>query len=408
MFKGLRIRLTLWFMLLSGVAFFILAIGNTYLFQKSLTQQLDDELKALTEQVAPLVYIVRNDLQARGLVEQLHKSPFGYKTTVQLFDAHGNIDEEHGEKGNPKLYLNTREVESVSGTLRSKSVPLFQDGHLFGYLQIQIPTAQRDLSVDKFVLSKILLGPIFLLGLAWAGYLVSGKAVEPVEESYRILKMFVQDASHELKTPVATIQITAENLAEDVKENPDLSERLSIITRNTDRMSNLVSDMLTLAKMEVVQTEAKLVRVSLKDILERQKEEFTPRFESSEKALEVQLGETPTIMGDAESLNHLFSNLIENALKYSEKGAVVKVNLKTRDAKACVVVEDNGLGIPKEAIPRLFDRFYRVDKKAARAKGGTGLGLSIVKTIADMHHAVIEVSSTEGKGTTFTVTFPAA
>lgn len=408
MFKGLRIRLTLWFMLLSGVAFFILAIGNTYLFQKSLTQQLDDELKALTEQVAPLVYIVRNDLQARGLVEQLHKSPFGYKTTVQLFDAHGNIDEEHGEKGNPKLYLNTREVESVSGTLRSKSVPLFQDGHLFGYLQIQIPTAQRDLSVDKFVLSKILLGPIFLLGLAWAGYLVSGKAVEPVEESYRILKMFVQDASHELKTPVATIQITAENLAEDVKENPDLSERLSIITRNTDRMSNLVSDMLTLAKMEVVQTEAKLVRVSLRDILERQKEEFTPRFESSEKVLEVQLGETPTILGDAESLNHLFSNLIENALKYSEKGAVVRVNLKTRDAKACVVVEDNGLGIPKEAIPRLFDRFYRVDKKAARAKGGTGLGLSIVKTIADMHHAVIEVSSTEGKGTTFTVTFPAA
>lgn len=408
MFKGLRIRLTLWFMLLSSVAFFVLAIGNTYLFQKSLTQQLDDELKALTEQVAPLVYIVRNDLQARGLVEQLHKSPYGYKTTVQLFDAHGNLDEEHGEKGNPKLFLNTCEVESISGLLRSKSAPLFQDGHLFGYLQIQIPTLQRDLSVDKFVLSKILLGPVFLMVLTWAGYLVSGKAVEPVEESYRILKMFVQDASHELKTPVATIQITAENLAEDVKEDPDLSERLAIITRNTDRMSNLVSDMLTLAKMEVVQAEAKLVRTSLKAILERQAEEFAPRFESSEKKLDVQLGETPAIMGDSESLNHLFSNLIENALKYSEKGAVVKVVLRTRDGKACVIVEDNGLGIPKEAIPRLFDRFYRVDKKAARAKGGTGLGLSIVKTIADMHHAAIEVASTEGKGTTFTVTFPSA
>ncbi|MBX9948819.1 MAG: HAMP domain-containing histidine kinase [Candidatus Obscuribacterales bacterium] len=408
MFKGLRIRLTLWFMLLSGVAFFILAIGNTYLFQKSLTQQLDDELKALTEQVAPLVYIVRNDLQARGLVEQLHRSPYGEKTTVQLFDAHGNLDEEHGEKGNAKLYLNTCEVESISGTLRSKSVPLNQDGHLFGYLQIQIPTAQRDVSVDKFVLSKILLGPIFLLGLAWAGYLVSGKAVEPVEESYRILKMFVQDASHELKTPVATIQITAENLAEDVKEDADLSERLAIIMRNTDRMSNLVSDMLTLAKMEAVQTEAKLSLVSLRSILERQIEEFTPRFALNDKKLEVQFGEAANILGDAEALNHLFSNLIENALKYSEAGSVVKVNLKTRDGKVCVVVEDNGLGIPKEAIPRLFDRFYRVDKKAARAKGGTGLGLSIVKTIADMHHAAIEVASTEGKGTTFTVTFPPA
>ncbi|HNB24276.1 MAG TPA: HAMP domain-containing sensor histidine kinase [Candidatus Melainabacteria bacterium] len=408
MFRGLRIRLTLWFMLLSGVAFFLLAIGNTYLFQKSLTQQLDDELKALTEQVSPLVYIVRNDLQARDLVEQLHRSPFGYKTTVQLFDAHGNLDEEHGEKGNPKLFLNTCEVKSVSGTLRSKSVPLFQDGHLFGYLQIQIPTTQRDLSVDKFILSKILLGPIFLLGLAFAGYLVSGKAVEPVEESYRILKMFVQDASHELKTPVATIQITAENLADDLKEDEDLSERLAIITRNTDRMSNLVSDMLTLAKMEVAQSEPKLVKLNLKDILSRQYDDFTPRFQAGEKELALQLSEAPAIMGDAESLNHLFSNLIENALKYSEKGASVKVNLKSRDGKACVVVEDTGLGIPKDSIPRLFDRFYRVDKKAARAKGGTGLGLSIVKTIADMHHAAIEVASTEGKGTSFTVTFPAA
>ena len=406
MFKGLRIRLTLWFALLTSVTFFVLAVGNTYLFQTSLTKVLDDELKALTEQVAPLVIVVRNDIEARGLVEQMHKSPYGLKTTVQLFDAHGNLDEEHGEKGNPKLFLNVCEVESVSGRLRSKSVPLIQDGNLFGYLQIQIPTMQRDLSVDKFVLSKIILGPIFLLLLTWAGYIVAGKAVEPVEESYRILKAFVQDAGHELKTPVATIQITAENMVEDVKDNQDLSERLNIITRNTDRMNRLVSDMLTLAKMEVVQSNIKLQRLSLKPILEREQEEFSPLFASSEKTLDMQLSDAPMIMGDAESLDHLFKNLIENALKYSESGAVVKVNLKNRDGKACVVVEDNGLGIPKEAIPRLFDRFYRVDKKAARAKGGTGLGLSIVKTIADMHHAAIEVASTEGKGTTFTVTFP--
>ncbi len=408
MFKGLRIRLTLWFVLLSSVAFIILAVGNTYLFQTSLTRVLDDELKALTEQVAPLIFIVRNDLQARGLVEQLHKSPYGYKTTIQLFDAHGNLDEAHGEKGNPKLFLNTCEVASISGNLRSKSVPLFQDGHMFGYLQVQIPTRQRDVSVDKFVFIKLLLGPVFLLGLALTGYLVSGKAVEPVEESYRILKVFVQDAGHELKTPVATIQITAENLAEDVKEDADMSERLGIITRNTERMSNLVNDMLTLAKLEVVQSNANLQRLSLKPTLEHAQEEFAPRFEAAGKKLEMQISDGPMIMGHSESLDHLFSNLIENGLKYSEAGATVNVTLKNRDGRACVVVEDTGMGIPKEAIPRLFDRFYRVDKKAARAKGGTGLGLSIVKTIVDMHHAAIEVASTEGKGTTFTVTFPQA
>ncbi len=408
MFKGLRIRLTLWFVLLSSIAFFILAVGNTYLFQTSLTRVLDDELKALTEQVAPLVFIVRNDLQARGLVEQLHKSPFGYKTTIQLFDVHGNLDEAHGEKGVEKLFLNTCEIGSVSGNLRSKSVPLFQDGHLFGYLQIQIPTEQRDLSVDKFVLTKILLGPIFLFGIALAGYMVSGKAVKPVEESYHILKMFVQDAGHELKTPVATIQITAENMEEDLKDKPELAESLNIITRNTERMNHLVSDMLTLAKMEVVQTSIKLQRISLKPILEREQEEFSPRFDAAEKTLEMQLLDAPMIMGDAETLDHLFKNLIENAFKYSEKGATVKVSLKSREGRACVTVEDNGLGIPKEAIPRLFDRFYRVDKKAARAKGGTGLGLSIVKTISDMHHAALEVASIEGKGSRFTVTFPSA
>jgi len=158
----------------------------------------------------------------------------------------------------------------------------------------------------------------------------------------------------------------------------------------------------------VVQSNANLQKLSLKPILERAQEEFAPRFEVAGKKLEIQISEGPMIMGHGESLNHLFANLIENALKYSEAGATVKVTLKNRDGKACVVVEDTGMGIPKEAIPRLFDRFYRVDKKAARAKGGTGLGLSIVKTIVDMHDAEIAVASTEGIGTTFTVTFPQA
>jgi signal transduction histidine kinase len=406
MFTGLRVRLTLWFVLLSTIAFTLLAVGNTYLFRTALTNALDDELRALTEQVAPLVYIVRNDLKARGMMEQLHKSPYGLKTTVQLFDSHSELDEEHGQKGNSRLFLTTTEVPGPTGNLRSKSVPLFQDGHLFGYLQIQIPTAQRDLAVDKFVFTKWMLGPVFLFGLALAGFMVSGKAVKPVEEAYRMLKMFVQDAGHELKTPVATIQITSENLAEDVKDDPEKSESLAIIIRNTDRMSRLVTDMLTLAKMEAARSSVKLSRISLKPIIERAREEFSARFETQEKKLEIQVADDPSIMADSEALYHLFSNLIENALKYSEKGASVTVSLKNKNGLATLSVEDTGMGIPKEALPRLFDRFYRVDRQAARARGGTGLGLSIVKAIADMHDAVIDVASVEGKGTTFTVTFP--
>jgi len=406
MFTGLRVRLTLWFVFLSFIAYTFLAIGNTYVFKNALSNALDEELKALAEQVSPLVFMVRNDLQARGLMEQLHRSPHGLRTTVQLFDSNGNLDEEHGAKGNAKLFLKTTEVESASGRMRSRSVPLVQDGRVFGYLQVQIPTTQRDVSVDKFVFTKLLLGPFFLLGLALAGYLVSGKAVKPVEDAYRVLKMFVQDAGHELKTPVATIQLTAENLAEDVKGDAEKSESVAIILRNAERMSRLVSDMLTLAKMEVARSNVKLSRISLKPVIERAQEEFAPRFEMAGKKLEVQITDDTPVYGDSESLYHLFSNLIENALKYSETGASVKVGLRNKNGLTCLTVEDTGLGIPKEAIPRLFDRFYRVDRQAARAKGGTGLGLSIVKAIADIHDAIIDVSSIEGKGTTFTVNFP--
>jgi len=135
----------------------------------------------------------------------------------------------------------------------------------------------------------------------------------------------VQDAGHELKTPVATIQLTAENLAEDVKGDAEKSESVAIILRNAERMSRLVSDMLTLAKMEVARSNVKLSRISLKPVIERAQEEFAPRFEMAGKKLEVQITDDTPVYGDSESLYHLFSNLIENALKYSEMGASVKV-----------------------------------------------------------------------------------
>ena len=111
-------------------------------------------------------------------------------------------------------------------------------------------------------------------------------------------------------------------------------------------------------------------------------------------------------MGDAESLLRLFSNLIENALKYTEEGNSVTVNLKAKDNKIEVAIIDTGIGIPKDGIPHLFDRFYRVDRSRARVRGGSGLGLSIVKAIAELHGGTLNVVSAEGKGSTFTVSIP--
>ncbi|MBC7998090.1 MAG: GHKL domain-containing protein, partial [Leptolyngbya sp.] len=289
--------------------------------------------------------------------------------------------------------------------LRSMSLPLRENGKTLGFLQIQVPTEQRDLSIEKFIFTNLILCPIFLFSLALAGYMVSGKAVRPVQESYQILKMFVQDAGHELKTPVAAIQITAENLAEDLQD-AEMQERLGVITRNTERMTKLVTDMLTLAKMEVTSSTVRLEKVDVRQLLEQLREEFVPRFAQANKKFDTNLQVVPKVMGEADSLSRLFSNLIENALKYTEEGNSVTVNLKAKDNKIEVAIIDTGIGIPKDSIPHLFDRFYRVDRSRARVRGGSGLGLSIVKAITELHGGTLNVVSAEGRGSTFTVSIP--
>lgn len=405
MFQGLRLRLTMWFVLLSGLAYVLFVLGSTFLFYNALTRALDDELHALLAEAAPIVLVAREDTRVTERFRRLFSASGGYRSAGQIFDANANLVRETGAKGVPFFHSKTIELQGPKGPMRSMSVPLREDKTLIGFLQIQVPTTQRDLSIEKFVFTNLILCPIFLFSLALAGYMVSGKAVKPVQESYQILKMFVQDAGHELKTPVATIQITAENLAEDLPDK-EMQERIGVITRNTERMTRLVTDMLTLAKMEVAANTVKLEKVDLRLLLEQLCADFTPRFEQADKKLATNFQSVPRVMGDADSLNRLFSNLIENAFKYSEAGASVTVVLKNRDNKVEVAVVDTGMGIPKESIGRLFDRFYRVDASRGRGRGGSGLGLSIVKAIADMHGGTLNVVSAEGKGSTFTVVLP--
>lgn len=405
MFQGLRIRLTLWFVLLSGLAYVLFVFGSTFLFHNALTRALDDELHALLAEAAPIIMVAREDDQMKARFSGLFSTAGGYKSAGQIFDANANLVRENGAKGVPIFHARTLEVRGPQGVLRSMSLPLRENGKTVGFLQIQVPTEQRDLSIEKFIFTNIILCPIFLFSLALAGYMVSGKAVKPVQESYQVLKMFVQDAGHELKTPVATIQITAENLAEDLKD-AEMQERLGVITRNTERMTKLVTDMLTLAKMEVATSTVRLEKVDVCQLLEQLREEFTPRFAQANKKFETNFQAVPKVMGDAESLLRLFSNLIENALKYTEEGNSVTVNLKAKDNKIEVAIIDTGIGIPKDGIPRLFDRFYRVDRSRARVRGGSGLGLSIVKAIAELHGGTLNVVSAEGKGSTFTVSIP--
>lgn len=406
MFKSLRLRLTLWFVLLSSVVCLFFIMISSGVFYGGMTRQLDDELTALLTEVTPLVYFENDDLQIKGLRKESQARLLTGTTAAQLFDAKGKFDEKHGFDGVDTLYRETIELNVEGKRMRSASRAVQRNGKLIGYLQVQIPTENRDQSMQEFFAASFILGPALLMFLAVAGYFFSGKAVMPIEEAFAVLRMFVADAGHELKTPLSIIQATTENLGEDLKDRPELTDQLSIINRTTDRMSRLVQDMLMLAKMEVKQATFEMAPLKLNVLMQDVVEELKPHFAEQKKELATGDMQEVQITGDKDSLHRLMSNLIENALRYSDAGARCTASVTRAGDRALVRVQDTGIGIPREAIPRLFDRFYRVDKSRTRAKGGSGLGLAIVKATAELHHAHINVESEEGKGSTFAVSFP--
>jgi two-component system, OmpR family, phosphate regulon sensor histidine kinase PhoR len=217
----------------------------------------------------------------------------------------------------------------------------------------------------------------------------------------RIKKDLVVNVSHELRTPLTAIKGFTETLLEEADQKS--LEYLRIIKRHTDRLIAMVEDLLVLSEIDEkprLATEA----VDLQDLVTTVLAVFDPM--SREKGLDLVAGCEPvTVPGDPYRLEQLMTNLVANAVKYTEKGQI-SIKVSSREDHALISVKDSGIGIPREHLDRIFERFYVVDKSRSRNLGGTGLGLSIAKHIALLHGGRIEVMSTPGMGSTFTVILP--
>jgi len=220
-----------------------------------------------------------------------------------------------------------------------------------------------------------------------------------------VKKDFVENVSHELNTPLAAIKGYVETLAEEI--GPEHHKYLEIVRRHTERLINIVKDLLTLSELESEKTELKVEKLNLIDVVKDILKIFKEPIKAKNLRLECEFGnESLIIEGDRFKLEQLFINLIDNAVKYTEKGKII-IRIQKTDTEISVQVQDAGIGIPEEHLPRIFERFYVIDKSRSRQVGGTGLGLSIAKHIAGIHQARIEVQSRPGEGSTFTVLFPA-
>jgi two-component system phosphate regulon sensor histidine kinase PhoR len=220
---------------------------------------------------------------------------------------------------------------------------------------------------------------------------------------------FVANASHELRTPIAAVRSATETLRSGALDDPGAAVRfVDIIERNAQRLQSLVEDMLDLSKLESNEFRLKRDRVELGAVVPIVLALFRERAEKKGVKLTSEVANGLAVEGDARGLEHVLSNLVDNAVKYCPAGASIVVRATREGERVRLVVADTGNGIPAEHLPRLFERFYRVDAGRSRELGGTGLGLSIVKHMVEAMHGAVSVESTVGKGSTFTVSLGAA
>lgn len=230
--------------------------------------------------------------------------------------------------------------------------------------------------------------------------------VSKIKELEKFKKDLVANVSHEIKTPLTAIKGFTETALETTRDKK-LIHYLEIINNNTQRLINIIDDLLILANLEQENKKLQIEEINLQEIFENIEKLFEKRLKAKNLSFNIQINDNIKIIkADKFMLEQLFINLIDNAVKYTEKGEIRIVVYRKDEKNIIIEVSDTGIGIPEEHIPRIFDRFYVVDKSRSKETGGTGLGLSIVKHIVNLHNGEILVDSKPGRGTKFIIIIP--
>lgn len=262
------------------------------------------------------------------------------------------------------------------------------------------PLVLRDTRRDNWVLS------VKIIAYGSNKLLLISRDITQLERIENMRRDFVANVSHELRTPLTVVNGFVETMHDMPHLENDMARRaLQLMGEQTHRMKSLVDDLLTLSRLENEQNPLREETVEIRSLMEevyRQGELLS----DGKHLLQLQIESNANLAGSREELRSAFTNLLTNAIRYTPQDGEITLSWSERDGQLVFAVQDSGIGIAAQHIPRLTERFYRVDRSRSRETGGTGLGLAIVKHIAMRHQAKLDVVSGEGTGSTFSLIFP--
>jgi heavy metal sensor kinase len=455
-------KMTLWYVLTFLISALIICtflyLGLRYRLLKEIDQFVLDETRemerVLSREPKETYFLMRfeDEMMARKY----------YPFFFQILDKEGKplyVSKEFRETGyvaNDQVLTNARnrketreEIHSFKGrsTFLIISTPVYRDGKLAEIIQFgtHLHFVRKNLSHFK---NNILIAlPIILVLGALGGWVLARRSLSPIgyiaskaqnitsenlsrrltprgtddemddlirtinemiarlESSFKRMAEFTADASHELRTPICAMRGEAEVLLLKERKAEEYQEGLVHFIEQFDHLNQMINDLILLSKFDATQVELKMAPLRLDLLIKDLCNLFQVLAEQNKIALEMGTIEEVTVLGDKARLQQLFTNLIDNAIKYTSEGSI-RVAVEKNQEGALVKISDTGIGIPKEEQEKIFKRFYRVDKSRLRETGGVGLGLSIADWIATSHHGKIEVDSEINQGSTFTVYLP--
>lgn len=452
---SIRARLTAWYTLILALSLAVFG-GVAYLAMRhSIHSTIDDGIRQRIEGLRSII-VEDGPHGLAALQDEIREYARGEGSHVKLrvADAAGNLiyaspgmerlTERAARKNISRVFPDEIEREHYRALRENLDV-----ANSTYQVEVAVSTRDFDQVLMRFGLVLLLAAPVFLLLAALGGYWMSRRALAPVDEitlaarsisaqnlslrlavpctgdelerlagtlnemlerldsAFHRVMQFTADASHELRTPVSVIRTGAELTLRKPRSEAEYREAVSQILQESEKVSQLIEQLMDLARADSSAVALTLVPLSLSEILSRALGQAKVLAAAKQISILESLPSEPIrVRGDAASLERLFLILLDNAVKYTPGGGKIEVELRAAGRMAMVSVRDNGIGIDTADISHIFERFFRADKARSRELGGTGLGLSIGRWIAEAHGGEIRVTSELGKGSTFEVHLP--